>query len=381
MNDFENKTVVAQIQKVYLPYSEIFVYRFLSHFKRVVPVVITQKLKNSDLFPIKYLMDISIKRFTKSWIKHQFYKLLGNKIFFMEKALKECGAKLIHAHFGPRGVESLEIAKKLHLPLVTTFYGYDISVLIRDVRWKRAYQRLFDYGTAFLAEGSCMAQKIQEAGCPASKIKIQHLGVCPEIYQNLELAKENGKTIILFCGRFTEKKGIRYALEAFSRIIHKYPELEMRLIGSGEDDEKVLEKIRDLRIQEKVKLIGFLPFQELVKELRNADIFIHPSVTASDGDSEGGAPTILMEASAAGLPIVSTRHADIPEVVLHGQSGFLAEERDAEQLTHSLEMLINNPLLRRTMGDRGRQHIIENYNIANEASKLEDFYLSILQSA
>jgi colanic acid/amylovoran biosynthesis glycosyltransferase len=226
-----------------------------------------------------------------------------------------------------------------------------------------------------------MAQKILEAGCPASKIKIQHLGVCPEIYQNLELAKEKDKIVILFCGRFTEKKGIRYALEAFSRIVHKYSQLEMKLVGSGEDDETISEKIRELKIEGKVKLMGVLPFKELVKELRNADIFIHPSVTASDGDSEGGAPTILMEASAAGLPIVSTRHADIPEVVLHGQTGFLAEERNVEQLIHSLEVLINDPLLRKTMGDQGRQHIIENYNIENEASKLEDFYLSILQSA
>jgi colanic acid/amylovoran biosynthesis glycosyltransferase len=197
----------------------------------------------------------------------------------------------------------------------------------------------------------------------------------------LELAKEKDKSVILFCGRFTEKKGIRYALEAFSRIVHKYSQLEMKLVGSGEDDETISEKIRELKIEGKVKLMGVLPFKELVKELRNADIFIHPSVTASDGDSEGGAPTILMEASAAGLPIVSTRHADIPEVVLHGQTGFLAEERNVEQLIHSLEVLINDPLLRKTMGDQGRQHIIENYNIENEASKLEDFYLSILQSA
>src|SRR5574341_1192166 len=113
MNDFGNQIVVAQIQKVYLPYSEIFVYRFLSHFKRIIPVVITQKLKNSDLFPIKHLIDTSIKRFTVRWMRHQFYKLLGHENFFVEKALKGSSTKLIHAHFGPRGVESLEVARRM----------------------------------------------------------------------------------------------------------------------------------------------------------------------------------------------------------------------------------------------------------------------------
>ena len=378
MNDFENQAVVAHIQKVYLPYSEIFVYRFLSHFKRIVPVVITQKLKNSELFPIDHLIDISIKRFTASWMKSQFYKLLGRENFFMEKALNEYNAKLVHAHFGPRGVESLEVARRMHLPLVTTFYGYDISTLVKEDRWKKAYRRVFDYGSLFLAEGSCMAQKIRDAGCPSSKVKIQHLGVCVDLYENIVREKVDGKIVVLFCGRFTEKKGISYALEAFSRVVRKNPELEMRLVGDGEGYENVLKKIRDLKIQDKVKLLGILPFPKVAEQLLQADIFIHPSVTASNGDSEGGAPTILLEASAAGVPVVSTLHADIPEVVLHELTGFLAKEKDVEGLSHYLEVLVNDSKLRKTMGEKGRQHISAHYNIEKEVSKLEELYFSTM---
>ena len=105
---------------------------------------------------------------------------------------------------------------------------------------------------------------------------------------------------------------------------------------------------------------------------------MQPSVTAQNGDSEGGAPTTLLEAQACGVPVVSSLHADIPEVVLDGTSGFLVPERDSDSIAERLESLITHQEICATMGKEGRKHIELNYNISKEIVKLETVYDNLL---
>ncbi len=125
--------------------------------------------------------------------------------------------------------------------------------------------------------------------------------------------------------------------------------------------------------------MGYQPHHVFVEELIKAHIYLQPSVTAQNGDSEGGAPTTLLEAQASGVPVLSTYHADIPEVVVNGKSGFLVPERDSNALAERLEYLIDHPEEWSTMGREGRKHVEMNYNICKEADNLENIYDALIR--
>lgn len=372
---------VAYFRSYYLGLTETFIYQYLKNFRRVNPFVFTLNILNTDQFPFPEIHMALYKPYFIGNLISRFGRNILGRDFKVEALIQKLDISLIHAHFGPDGYHLLPVKKKTSIPLITTFYGYDMSMLPRQEEWKKKYQELFEFGDLFLVEGSHMEKQMIRIGCPEEKIKIQHIAIDPEnIPFRLRTPKAEGeKVIILFCGRFSEKKGLLYALKAVSEVIKSFPSIEFRIVGDGELRQEVDDYIKSANISKWVKLLGIKGHEEVISELDNADIFLHPSVTASDGDSEGGAPTIIIEAEAAGLPVVSTFHADIPEVVIDGKTGFLVKERDVLAIAEKLEYLIKNQELWQGLGKNGREHIRRYYDISKEVKKLEDIYFSLVR--
>ena len=178
-------------------------------------------------------------------------------------------------------------------------------------------------------------------------------------------------------GRLQEKKGLAYALEAFSKVVTKYP-IHFRIIGDGVLEYALQKKCSEMGINKMVTWLGKLPHKEVIKELDSCDIFIHPSITAKSGDSEGGAPTIILEAQACGIPVLATAHADIPFITINGQSALLSQEKDSQALAENLEFLLENTDIWKKMGKIGRHFVQENHNIEKEVIKLESIYYQLL---
>lgn len=307
---------------------------------------------------------------------------LSLKRFYYLLPFLQTDHDIIHCHLGtngPIGVQLKEMGVKGKL--VTTFYGLDMSALPKIEKWRIAYDRLFSKGDLFLVEGGHMREGLIRIGCPPQKAKIQHIMVD---YKQIS-SKERGvkgvdeKFVMLHCGRFVEKKGLVYALKALEILLDQHPQLELRVIGDGELRHEIEEFIRAHNLEKHVVLLGYQPHAVFVQESGRADILLQPSVTALNGDSEGGAPTVLLEAQASGLPVVATYHADIPEVVKDGGSGFLVKERDVSGLAEKIERLIQDPALRLAMGRKGRQHIEQEYSITSEIEKLESHYCQVLR--
>jgi colanic acid/amylovoran biosynthesis glycosyltransferase len=122
-----------------------------------------------------------------------------------------------------------------------------------------------------------------------------------------------------------------------------------------------------------VRLPGWKSRPEVVSAIHQADILLAPSLTAPSGDQEG-TPVAILEAMAAGLPVVSTVHAGIPEVVENGVSGFLVAERDVLGLAAALQRLACNPELRGSMGQQGRSTILDRHDIAKLNDRLIEIY-------
>jgi colanic acid/amylovoran biosynthesis glycosyltransferase len=276
------------------------------------------------------------------------------------------------------GCYNLNLKRSLELPMVTTFYGIDLS-LYALTGWDVRYRPLFREGECFLVEGSHMKKCLQELGCPEDKIRIVHIGADTDLFKYKERqVKERGKSTLLFCGRLIEKKGLEYALRALASIKDKCSNVELRVIGDGPLRDRLIGLVEELELENVVKLLGYVPYEQTKKEMDNAHILVQPSVTATNGETEGGAPTVLIEAQACGMPILASLHADIPEVVLDGKSGLLSEERNFEQLAEHMVFLLEHPEKWPEMGLAGRRHVEENYNIKTEAQKIEQIYAELI---
>jgi colanic acid/amylovoran biosynthesis glycosyltransferase len=285
---------------------------------------------------------------------------------------------VIHAHFSHVGYQYLPLSISLRIPLITTFYGFDISV--HDVlrRKQSEYKQLFEEGAYFLVEGPHMRDKLISLGCPKEKISIQRIAIDLDQYQYRARSWDKKRPIhMLFVGRFTEKKGLEYALRALAQLRRDYP-LQFRIIGAGPSETNLHSLADHLGFENEIIWLRMRPYKKVIEELQSCDILIQPSVAARNGDSEGGAPTIILEAQACGVPVISTNHADIPYVTCPNESALLSPERDINSLANNIRHLFDNPDLCSQMGRKGREHVEEFHDVENEVLALEDLYKKLI---
>lgn len=365
------RTVVHFVE-TYLGRTEVFIHNYVSSHVGWHAIVLCQGSANESEFPANHRIAIrhpTTKRDPAWWLNQAVMNLTGRSLWHrrVEAALREVRPAVIHAHFGQQGWLLLPVTKRLGIPLITSFYGYDMSVLPRLPRWPTRLAQLFRDGDLFLAEGPCMRRKLIALGAPPDKIRIQRIAIHVDRYPAWQPTR-TGNPVVLFVGRFTEKKGLPAALEAVREVRRRGQALRFRIVGDGDQREDAKRFVVEHKLTDSVEFLGVKPHNEVITELTRASVFIQPSRTASNGDTEGGAPTILLEAQAVGLPIVTTRHADIPTVAPAGRGIFLSEETDTTQLADNLFQA-----LRRSEGcdpSFVRQH----HSIAKEVLNLEQQY-------
>ena len=151
------------------------------------------------------------------------------------------------------------------------------------------------------------------------------------------------------------------------------------VVGDGPLRSELEGLVRDCGVADRVRFTGSLPRTRVAELLASSDVFVAPSVTAADGDIEG-IPVSIMEAMAVGLPVVSTRHSAIGELVAHDVSGFLAAEHDVPALTRALAILAADASLRERMGAAGRAIIAREFDATELTARLEAMYAGLLGS-
>jgi len=379
------KTVIQYKAGPYLPITETWIHGQIKNLKRYQPIVYALNTENLDIFPTERISPLGLKEGLRD--PYTFFNKGWNKLFnfyphFVLK-LRRDKPDLVHAHFGPSGYNFLKLKGMFKLPLITSFYGYDLSMLPHQYpEWKLKYKKLFLQGEHFLVEGPHMKHCLVELGCSGVKITIQHLGIDLERIKFMPRKYgEDGKIRVLIAGSFREKKGIPHAIAAFGKIRQKNNRLQLTVIGDSRgsaneeiEKQKILDVIHRYNLEGCINMLGYQPYPVFLEELYKHHIFLSPSIRASDGDTEGGVPVSIIEASASGMPILSTTHCDIPQVVIDGESGYLVPERDVDALAERLELVVSNPDIWEQMGRRGREHIEKNYNVTRQVEKLEEIY-------
>jgi colanic acid/amylovoran biosynthesis glycosyltransferase len=232
-----------------------------------------------------------------------------------------------------------------------------------------------------LVEGACMAGKLMALDCPEEKIVIQKIGVDLQKIPYTPRTWKHGETLrVLMAASFRQKKGIPLALKALASLQNDV-KLEIILIGDAGNDSETTEQkkiitciLNDYGLIDKTQLPGYLPYDKIFEIAKDCHLFLHPSLTALNGDDEGGSPVIITEMAASGMAVVSTFHCDIPDVIMHGRSGFLARENDTDDLIIQIKKCIESSANWPSMLDAGRKHIEKEYDIEVQTKKMIAIY-------
>jgi len=269
---------------------------------------------------------------------------------------------VIHCHFGPMGVFMSHIleAYKIPIPFATSFYGLDASSMPKNNKaYRCALNKLWERGNAFFAEGPELGNKLIDLGAQSSKVMINPLIVPANDYPPRKTEMNKNKPIqFLMVGRFAEKKGFHLALEALGQLKNEIPEFEITMIGYGELENRYKEIIAKHQIGDHVHFLGGKNHSGVIQALQEHDVFIHPSLLAQNGDSEGGAPTIIIEAQAVGIPVIASTHADIPFVM--GYHDFLADEGSIDSLKEKIKKAVSITSWEKCLAS-GRKKVLEQH--------------------
>ncbi|MBC8342827.1 MAG: glycosyltransferase [Bacteroidetes bacterium] len=312
------------------------------------------------------------KAFKEYWELSNNDRSFLNLLYLSTPLLKE-KYDILHVHFGHNGLRYLPLKFFLEIPFVISFYGKDVTSHSVE-----EYSLLFQMADAVTVLSDRMGEELINLGCPRDKITKVHVWIHPGFFQGNRILRNEPTTRIFSVGRAVEKKGFAGLITAVNSLIIKGYDLKLDILGDGPLLESLKEQVQRTG-SERIKLWGSVDRKVVCQELEASDIFVLNACTASDGDQEG-TPTVLMEAGAVGLPVVSTFHTGIPEVVVHGKTGLLVKENDTQELARAIETLLNDTNYREQLGANGKQYIQKHYSIESQLPTLENLYHTLAKS-
>jgi glycosyltransferase involved in cell wall biosynthesis len=275
------------------------------------------------------------------------------------------GRNRLHAHFVDRAaVVALVVGRLLKVPYSVTAHANDIYVnpvlLPEKLANAKFVATCTGYNRAHLTrlDNGDFGQKIH----------------C--IYHGLDVAHyrpgtsaAGGKPFVLSVGQLKEKKGLAYLVTACRILKEQGYDLECQIVGEGPLRAELEEQIRQLSVEDTVRLCGARPHPEVIEKYRRATLFVLPCVVSANGDRDG-IPNVILEAMAMQLPVVATRHSGIPEVVEDGVNGLLVPPEDGTALAEAMARLLDQPERRHEFGLQARQTIVERFSVEQNVKRL-----------
>lgn len=291
---------------------------------------------------------------------------------YCQKALKrsliENNVDAVICEYGPTAAESIGVCKELKIPQIVYFHGYDASVKGVLDKYKKEYSEVFSYAKYIIVVSDLMKRDLVALGSNPDKTIVNR---CPPSneYFNICLESDVRSPQFISVGRFVEKKAPHLTILAFDKVVKKHPQCKLFFCGNGPLLDKCINLVDQLGLSDSVVFMGIVNKNKIIEMFKSSTCYIQHSVTASNGDMEG-TPVSIMEASAAGLPVISTFHAGIPEVIINNVTGYLVNENDIEGMSNAMLNIISDPANAIEMGLKGREFISENYT--------EDKHLQII---
>jgi len=339
--------------------------------------------------------DVPVSAFSDQTLRYALYRARNRlrprpvRNNLLETCLRSKDVGVVHSHFGPAGWATARLTPRDGPRQVVTFYGYDVNWLpTRTPEWRDRYRELFARVDVVLCEGQAMAASIEALGCPRAKLRVHHLGVDTDAIAFRPRSYRAGEPLrLLIAARFHEKKGIPDGLRAIGRVRANHAALSVTIVGDRDDspesaaeERRIEAAIAEADLEDAVSFTGMRSASELSELAYDHHVFVSPSRTARDGDTEGGAPVSIIEMAASGMPVVSTTHCDIPAVLGTPNRALLTPEADAEGLYRQLEELLELSEWV-SLAKANRHHIEREYDLLRQSEQLADLYTELVEDS
>jgi len=283
--------------------------------------------------------------------------LLSYKEYTLYQSFKKQNIDIVVAEYGTTAARILKVCKRAELPLIPIFHGYDIHIYEIVEKNKVQYRDLFLYSKKIIAVSFSMKQKLISLGCEEEKIEVSP---CAPDDTFFDLEPDFSEKKLISIGRFVEKKAPNVSIKAFAKVVKKHPDAKLYMIGQGPMFEACVQLIDELSMQENIFLLGVKNRDEIRALMATCSVYVQHSVVAKNGDSEG-TPVSILEAQAAAIPVVSTLHEGIKDVIVNNETGFLVSEHDEADMASKIEFLLDHLVKAKLMGLNGRKRTLEKY--------------------
>jgi colanic acid/amylovoran biosynthesis glycosyltransferase len=365
---------VLIFRRALLPISETFIEAqagalrsFRPHYAGLLPAAKSLTLAHDVIL-------LASTRSLRSLGGARFYDLTGIAPRFHRQASLAHPA-LIHAHFALDGSTALPLAAALRVPLLVTLHGYDVTMsdkhLGRTLAGKlylRRRQQLWERASLFLCVSEFIRSKALEAGFPKEKLRVHFIGIDR---QSFRPAGDRVGKMVLFVGRLVEKKGCIHLLRAMRRVQDMEPSARLVIVGDGPLRASLEKSAQELQLQ--VEFLGSQPGSVVRESICRASLLCIPSITGSDGGSEG-LGMVILEAQAMGRPVVGSRSGGIPEAIREGVTGLLAPAGDEASLAEQILRYLQDEAFWQSSSTQGINWVAERFDLDRQTRELEAIY-------
>lgn len=305
-----------------------------------------------------------LRRWHRQWFRSHWEKVRGR---VLAEHLKSEQCQVVLVEFATTAVDVVEACWEARVPLVVHFHGYDAySKQVLEKNGER-YRDLFQYASAVIGVSRHMCRQLVSLGAPENKVHYLCYGVDTKQFHNA--APDHAGMNFLAVGRFVAKKAPQVTIRSFAKVLEQLPSARLRMVGEGELWAECKELTQKLGIQKNVDFLGWRNPSEIQALMRESRAFVQHSVVPESGDSEG-TPVVILEAQASGLPVISTVHAGIPDVVIHGETGLLVQEHDMQGMADAMIRLAQDSDLAAQMGRAARARVVSEFDQSSQIAKL-----------
>ena len=369
--------------------SEPWLWRQAVGIERPALSIVCWGYKNREHYPLSekpvYILDhpAAPRHRPERWIiaarnflKGNFYGTVGREKRALARLMEQSKPDVALCQFGQCALRILPVARKMKVPLVAHFHGLDLSSTLVQDRWYRwSLLRSLPEFAAIVVVGEHQEKWMLDHGIPQEHLHLIPCGA-PVSEYNAHSSRLSHKVRFIAVSRLVAWKGVDITIRAFAAVAAKLPETELLIVGDGQERGALEALSGSLGLKGRVSFAGGCSSEETRKHYESAHVFVQHSITHSSGWVEGFGVTIV-EAAAAGLPVVVSRSGGIGPQVVHSETGFLIDERDVTGMAEAMMVLAQKPELRARMGMQGRKHVEEHFDSRKQIAKLENVLLKV----
>lgn len=304
---------------------------------------------------------------------------LISAFFTLYRVARKQKSDAIYVHWViPNGPVAAWVAALRKIPFIISLHGSDIYLAKKNSLFGRVARAVFRWAAGVTACSPELHAAALSLGAPANTLLLPW-GANPELFKpdkrNSTLREQLGidpqALVILAVGRMVYKKGFNILLEAIPQVLKINPNIHLILGGDGALRNELESQARQLNLHDKVSFPGRIPWDEMPAYLASGDIFCLPSILDRAGNLDG-LPTVLPEALASGAAVIASDIGGVRLVIQAGQNGLLVKPGHSDELAAAITSLVEQPELRRQLGQAARQSVLDRYNWTWVARQIGD---------